>query len=299
MKRATSLAAAVLLAGCGGLGNLFDAGNNTGSCSSDSSCATTEICHPVSKKCVTTCTSASTCNSTSLSCSDVAGTSSKVCSCTGTGMCGLTEVCQPWAVCTDKCAGSLDCPSGYTCNTSTGVCAAPNNNMDGGTDGGTSCSTANTQPDTCGYGSVCGTSGCATAQKGTCSNFSGTHSTASWSAATSTGAVIYSLVDETPDDTTKCTGTATAYTVTIKAYLTTGTFPAQKSNLPGFKYVTTTGGETDIPLDLLQQANYSVSTDSKNATMKFTLCAPSSPSTIVAGFYFTGGNPYCATLNHN
>ena len=58
------------------------------------------------------------------------------------------------------------------------------------------------------------------------------------------------------------------------------------------------GVETDIPSALLQQANYSLSSDSKNATMTFTLCAPAGASSIVAGFYFTGGNPYCAPLTH-
>jgi hypothetical protein len=285
VRKTAALAGTLALAACGNLPNLFDSG--TPGCS----CTSTQVCHPVTNTCVDTCTSASTCPSASQSCTDLAGTTAKVCTCTSDNMCGLTEVCQGWGQCAAKCTGSASCPSGYTCNSTTGVCALPNQN-----DAGMTCNSSNQQPDNCGYGRVCQTSGaCQDAQKGTCSNFSSTHSTANWTPANGTGPVIYSHTDEA-DENSLCTA-GTAFTVTLRAY-TTGTFPAQKSNLPGFKYVTTTGTEIDIPSMLLQQANYTVSTDMKHATMKFTLCSTTAMNSIQAGFYFTGGNPYCANLTH-
>ena len=286
MRKTAALAASLALAACGSLPNLFDSG--TPGCS----CTASQVCHPVTNTCVATCTSASTCPSASQTCSELAGTTSKVCSCTSDNMCGLTEVCQGWGQCAAKCTGASSCPSGYTCNSTSGVCSKP-----GGNDAGMTCTATNQQPDNCGYGRVCQTGGaCQDAQKGTCSNFSGTHSTSSWTPASGTGPVIYSHVDENPDDNGACTA-GTAFTVTLRAY-TSGTFPANKSNLPGFKYVTTTGTEIDIPSMLLQQANYTVSTDMKHATMKFTLCSTVAMTSIQAGFYFTGGNPYCANLSH-
>lgn len=240
--------------------------------------------------------SASECTSASLSCTALSGTSGKTCTCASDNMCGLTEVCQGWSECGSKCTGAADCPNTYTCNTTSGKCSKPGG-MDGGTDAGTPCVSTNAQPDNCGNGNVCQTNGaCQAAQKGTCSNFPGAHSTSSWTPASGTGPVIWQHVDESPDDGTACTA-GSAYTVTLHAY-TNGTFPANESNLPGFKYVTTTGTETDIPMALLTQGNYTVSTNMKNATMKFTLCSTTALTSIVAGFYFTGGNPYCATLMH-
>ncbi len=291
MKKTAALAASVLLAACGELPNLFDSGS--GGCSA---CTSSQVCHPVTNRCVDTCTSASMCPSAALSCTDLAGTTSKVCTCTSDGMCGLTEVCQGWGQCGAKCTGAADCPSGYSCNSSTGTCSLPGGN-DAGMDAGTSCNSSNAQPDNCGYGNVCQTSGaCQEAQKGTCSNFASSHSTSTWTPASGTGPVIYSHVDVSPDNAAAC-GAGTAYTVTLSAY-TSGTFPANESNLPGFKYVTTTGTEIDIPAMLLLQSGYTVSSDMKNATMTFTLCSTTAPTSIVAGFYFTGGNPYCATLTH-
>ncbi|MBL8951529.1 MAG: hypothetical protein JNK82_12175 [Myxococcaceae bacterium] len=292
MKRTAALAAALTLSACSGLSNIFDSGN-PGGCAS---CSSTQVCHPVTNECVDTCTSASMCSSAALSCSDLAGTTSKVCTCTADGNCGLTEICQPWGQCDDKCTSSSACPSTYTCDTASGKCTKPSGG-DGGTDGGTTCTSGNQQPDTCGYGNVCQTSGsCQAAQKGTCSNFPAAHSTSGWTPANGTGYVIWTHVDESPDE--GCSGaTDTGYTVTLRAYTTTGTFPPNETNLPGFKYVTTSGNEIDIPVSLLLQSNYSVSTDMKAASMKFTLCSSSSTG-IQAGFYFTGGNPYCANLTH-
>lgn len=286
MRKTAALAASALLAACGGLPNIFDSGN-PGGCS----CTSSQVCHPITNKCVATCTSASSCPSASQSCTDLAGTSAKVCTCSSDNMCTTTEACQGWGQCAAKCTGASDCPSGYSCNSTNGRCTRP------GMDAGTACTSTNQQPDNCGYGKVCQTGGaCQDAQKGTCSNFSSTHSTSNWSPANATGPVIYSHIDANPDDATACT-MGSAYTVTLSAY-TSLTFPANESNLPGFKYVTTTGTEIDIPATLLTQGNYTVSSDMKHATMRFTLCSTTALTSIQAGFYFTGGNPYCATLTN-
>lgn len=290
MKKSAALAASLLFTACGNLPNILDSGN--GGCN----CSSSQVCHPVTNKCVATCMTAADCMSASQSCTALSGTSAKTCTCASDNMCGLTEVCQGWSMCDAKCTGSSSCPTGYDCDTVSGRCSEPG--TDGGTDGGTSCVSSNQQPDNCGYGRVCQTSGaCQDAQKGTCSNFPAAHSTANWTPANGTGPVIYEHVDVSPDSTTFCAMGSTSYTVTLRAY-TTGTFPAQEANLPGFKYVTTTGTETDLPAGPLLQSGYTVSTDMKHATMTFTLCSTTAPTSITAGFYFTGGNPYCATLMH-
>ncbi len=137
---------------------------------------------------------------------------------------------------------------------------------------------------------------CRDVQKGTCSNFPMSHAALSWNATTSVGPIIWEAIDESPDDATKCTA-GTAYTVTLKAYTTT-TFPTNKSALMGAFHLSTTGMENDLT-SVIEQMNYAVSQDMKNVTMKFTLCSTVSSMSLVAGFYFTGGNPFCITLAHN
>ena len=154
-----------------------------------------------------------------------------------------------------------------------------------------------TQPDVCGYGNACDAANrCGPVDVGTCSNVA---NHAAWS-STSTGPVIFRVVDEPIDDQTQCVGSATPFTVTIYAY--TGTnppvFPAQKSNLPGFFYYTTSGSAIDIPLNFLQQSNYTLYANLYVMSGKFTLCGAAGATTLQAGFGFTNGNPVCATLTH-
>ena len=198
------------------------------------------------------------------------------------------------------CGGLLPGGNDSGNDTDSGVSDAGNGN-DGGTDGGFSCNADAGQPDLCAYGEYCAASvaKCRDVQVGTCSNFGSTHSTKSWNVTTSTGHILWDGVDEANDVQADCQTTQTPFTVTLKGYaFGSATFPNQKSNLPGFFYVNSTGTETDIPLNLLKQSNYIVSTDMKNATMTFTLCTPTVQTMITAGFYFTGGNPFCMTLNH-
>jgi hypothetical protein len=162
------------------------------------------------------------------------------------------------------------------------------------------CSTANSQPDVCGYGSFCdsATMGCAPAQVGTCSNILPNSQAAMWKPAIARGPVIYAAVDDA-DIAADCMFGVTPFTVTLFAYTgATKPFPSTASNLPGFFYFTPSGAQIDIPASLLKQPNYVVSTDFLNATFTFTICSMTATTSIVAGFAFTGGNPFCFTL-HN
>ena len=62
--------------------------------------------------------------------------------------------------------------------------------------------------------------------------------------------------------------------------------------MPGFKYVTSTGNETDATTSM-RPSGYVPS--GKSATFKITLCSSTS-GPFTAGFYFTNGNPICAPL---
>ena len=120
--------------------------------------------------------------------------------------------------------------------------------------------------------------------------------------SSSTGPVIYLVQDEAVDDQTKCAnfpdgGVPTPFTITVFAYAAPGqTFPAMKSALHGFNYYTTGGTPNDIPLNFLQQANYTLYQNNQVMGAKFTLCGATGLSSIEAGFGFTNGNSACATL---
>jgi hypothetical protein len=170
-------------------------------------------------------------------------------------------------------------------------------NLDGGPP---ACTTANSQPDVCGYGNFCDgtTMTCAAVQVGMCSNILPNSQAAMWKPGLSTGPVIYASVDDT-DIAADCMFGSTPFTVTLFAYTNAATpFPSSEASLPGFFYFTPTGTQIDIAASLLKQPNYVVSTDSLNATFTFTICSTTGATSIDAGFAFTGGNPFCATLNN-
>jgi hypothetical protein len=166
-------------------------------------------------------------------------------------------------------------------------------------DAGVACTTSNPQPDTCGYGRACYTDMKCDAVENdvACVNIAQAIARGSYSAwsATSTGPIIYVHVDEA-DVAADCVGTATAFTVSLYAYAGTALFPATTSGLPGFWYFDASGTKTDIAVALLRPSNYTVSTDRKNMSAKFTLCAAAGTTVFEAGFAFTAGNAYCASL---
>lgn len=150
MKRINAglwLLAAVTLAtfvACG------DPGPNDGGsgCTSDSSCGTGKMCHPLLKTCLPTCTGGSDCPSTAKTCRTFsgrdpgdAGTELPFCQCSTTALCGASTVaCMANThTCENKCTSNSGCWGG-TCNTTTGECSGGGGGGDGGTDGGASCS---------------------------------------------------------------------------------------------------------------------------------------------------------------
>jgi hypothetical protein len=177
--------------------------------------------------------------------------------------------------------------------------------MDAGvTDAGmmNNCESSNPQPDVCGYGNACTESAdvppvesCEAIAKGTCSNVTtgmGGTNHSGWS-STSTGPVIFNVVDEA-DVAADCTAN-NAFTLTVYAYAGPNmTFPANKSNLPGFFYYTSSGTAVDIPTNLLPPSGY---TQYGNSVMgaKFTLCSANA-SQLQIGVGFTNGNGFCTTL---
>ena len=300
-----SAAASIVFAmGCGG-GDTPDAGNG---CTTDASCGSGRVCHPVLKACVTSCTGASDCPAAEKTCARFDGTAATAanpgfCQCSTDALCDMStmgNVCSSATKqCAAKCTSSASCPTGFTCNATSGQCIGSPMNNDAGTDAGmmntdagVACNSANGQPDTCGYGNVCPTSNvCEAAPVGTCSNVS-THP--AWSASSGTGPVIYSVADEATDVAADCMA-GNAFTVTVYAYRTSGTFPTNCRDLPGFWYYPTTGARQDIALNLLRCSNYMRYQNDQAMTAKFTLCSTATQS-IVAGFGFTNGNAVCQTL---
>lgn len=329
---------AVLGAGCGNL-----TPTPTGFCTGDSSCATTEICHPTAKICVTKCTSGNDCPSNSKNCLPAAGKTGadggavSFCGCSTTQLCNGSSstdlVCNDSdKVCVKKCTVNGDCPDGRECDTSTGAtagqckpkgsatcspaCSATQacdtsgatptcvdkcthgscgtgkvcNTTSGACETSKACSSSNAQPDTCSYGQSCSGTACADTAKATCGNFTTGSTPLAWNPASSTGPVIYDIVDETVDDAAFCMAANRAFTVTVKAYRTDADWPATLAAVPGFRYYDSAGAAVSATPNI-RPSGY-VHTG-KNATFKVTLCAALSTMSLTAGFAFDNGNAAC------
>lgn len=284
-------------------------------CSSDAECGAGKMCHPTLKSCQSSCTGGSDCPSSSKTCATFAGAAyvadsgvAAFCQCSTDALCSSdgTKLCQPSTkLCAAKCTANTECGTGATCDTATGKCSGSSTVVDAGTDAGTDggqCDSTKAEPDTCGYGKVCNSeNGCDAIIEGTCVNVTAAvaksnHS--AWVATTSTGPVIYNVVPKTNVQADCATGTdggvvSSAFTVLVAAYSNTA-FPANKSDLPGFSYLTVSGNKVDVPLNLLKQSNYHA--DGKNMTATFTLCPDVGTTSLQAAFSFTNGNGYCASL---
>lgn len=124
----TSAALALVWAGC----PEGDDGN-TGACTA-TSCGAGQICHPVEKVCVKTCTSSTDCPDSAKTCAPLAtagadgGTSQNICQCATTALCnagqaGGSLVCSDETkVCVVKCSTDAACGTGRKCDTATGQC---------------------------------------------------------------------------------------------------------------------------------------------------------------------------------
>jgi len=263
-------------------------------CATDGECNQGEICHPTAKACVQTCATNDECSTRK--CEAVStSVATKVCKCTTDQLCtsdlGTELLCSTLdTVCTPKCTADVDCGTGRTCDTATGQCKA------GGGNTGTTC-TGEGQT-TCAYGQFCSASKCTAVPAPTCANFNPSQGgkTPVWNATSSTGPIIFDVTQVSFANDSFCSGageiTAKAR---VKAYVSTGTFPAQKDALSGLFYVRVNGSEVS-GTNLIRPSEYAVSADGKTATFTMNFCPGASATTLSVGIYFTGGNETCAQL---
>jgi len=265
-------------------------------CTTDGDCTVTgEICHPTSKVCVATCTAAVDCPSSAKTCAAISTADTrKVCQCSTDPLCnseGATDlVCSTLdKVCTPKCTSDSACGTGRTCDTATGQCKA------GGTNPGTTC-TGEGQAN-CSYGQFCSASKCTAVPAPTCANFNPSQGgkTPVWTTS-STGPIIFDVSQVSFANDSFCSGAGDVTAkARVKAYVSTGTFPAQKDDLPNLLYVRVNGTEISGKA-LIRPSEYSVSADGKTATFTMNFCPGATATTLSIGLYFTGGNEVCAQL---
>jgi hypothetical protein len=159
------------------------------------------------------------------------------------------------------------------------------------------CTSSANQPDTCGYGKVCNSANtCDPVTEGTCENITKASAAdhAPWTAS-STGPVIFNVVDEATDVAADC-ASDNAFTATVWAYQGTTALPATKSALPGFYYYKSTGAKIDVVSSYLKESNYTQYAGGAMMSAKFTLCS-SNTSALDVAFGFANGNGYCVTLH--
>lgn len=267
-------------------------------CTADGDCLDGEICHPGSKVCVKTCTAGSDCPSSAKTCAAISTSDNRqVCQCSTDVLCnseGTTGlVCSNLdKVCTPKCTSDASCGTGRTCDTASGQCKTGPGPGPGGTCQGTAQST-------CSYGQFCSSSTCTAAPVAptTCENFpSGNRP--DWSATTSNGPVIYSISKLRYEANSSFCTSGGAYVFSIRAYRTDADWPSTRQGLSGFFYVKTDTTKLDVVNSglLLPNTGYNRSTTNlKDAEFQTYLCA--NLASIQVGYYFTGGNPVCASFS--
>jgi hypothetical protein len=164
---------------------------------------------------------------------------------------------------------------------------------DAGSDAGVACIPSASQPAGCAYGSICGsTATCQPVPTPVCENFR--NSTHTWNPATSSGPVIYAAnTISFMNDTFYCPETApTRVRVHIRAYSPSGDLPTTTTGLSSvFRYVRANGTTASSP-DLY--SNLVLSADRKNLDFQVSLCVPVQQTSLSMGFYFVGGNGFCA-----
>ena len=286
---ATLGAMSMVLTGCPG------GGRESLACTEAADCLENEICHPDARVCVQTCSIGDDCPESAKTCDAISATNStKICKCGTDALCqrddrlddasGLTcsttyKVCTDGGGTTPACTTDANCAAGQTCDTSTGTCRAA-----------TTCS--GEAQSTCSYGQFCSSNTCTAVPAPTCPNFEGKPAK-NFDPATGTGNIIYNV--EKLIFGTQCGTDTTAQIVKARVsfYAKSGTLPTTKEGLNGFFYVTTNGTELNgVPLS----NEYQRSADGKSAALSVNLCTDKDFNQIVLGFYFTGGNAYCATL---
>lgn len=287
---------------CGNpVGSDPDAGlNQTCGCTSSASCSTAtagNICSDYDKVCQPKCTKNSDCPN-----ARTCETSTGQCLAPNSGSDGGTDAGTDAGM--ETCSwGSNTCTGGKVCTLATGLCAAA-----------ASCGTTDGGVGGCPYGQFCSGGLCAEVPKPTCNNFkpdAGGKAIA-WNGSSTSGPVIYSLTALPGDNNSGPAGDGgmqpwcglapnKTYTLSLKAYNANSTFPADNmaAQLGGLKYVREDGNEIDAvaggPI-FRTGSGYTVSPNLKDLTLKISLCSPTDPASINAGFYFTGGNEACVNV---
>ncbi|RJS19336.1 hypothetical protein DRW03_23615 [Corallococcus sp. H22C18031201] len=276
-------AVGLAVSGCG------DDTNTSTTCTANSDCAGTEICHPTAKVCVATCTGASDCPDTAKNCAALTVTgadpSVKVCQCQTDALCNKdgSQVCSNLdKVCANKCTADADCGSGRTCDTASGQCKA-------GSTAGDTCSGEGQA--TCTYGSFCSSSKCAAVPAPTCDNF---QNFSNKSDLGTTGPIIFkAATTSATTDTSFCSASAPKRVkITISAYSNTP-FPQTAAELNGLFYVLVNGSK-QAPSISSSSGNYTVTgANRERADIVANLCVSATSTTTSLGYYFTGGNFFC------
>lgn len=291
----------LLFLGCGEEG-----GGGRTACTTDASCATGELCHPLAKVCVKTCDAAADCPSEEKTCDTMTGASGKFCQCSTTALCGggvgSTTVCSSTdKICETKCGSDADC-GGRTCNTTTGECEEATGTL------GKACSvsTATPQPTICDNGQYCSSDAspvCAAVPAPTCMNFTGgSHTTSPWT-ATNVSPVIYDVSKVSfATDTTFC-GTGTNQKrakIHVKAYSKAAQFPTATGGAAMetiLHYVRSDGSEGPTTSTI---QNVNTSADQKTTEFDMNFCVNSTLTQFTGGLHFyvnsVTGNLYCFVI---
>ncbi len=301
-----------MLSACGGGEELG------GECTTNADCSAGEICHPRAQVCVQTCETSADCPDTAKNCEVLAGTSpeARICKCQTDALCaggdatGTSTICSDaFEICVTKCGSDNDCPSGYTCEQSTGQCRASSgagctydscgagqncNLTTGQCESAATCSPASPSPGTCTYGQFCPSSGlCDFVPKPTCQNIQNAGVT--FNPASDIGPVIYSVTKEIfAVDAAFCPASAPKRVrVQVDAYRPTGTFPATDAELrTALRYYLTSGAlATDVQKPAIQ--NTTVSNGGLNVTFDANFCVSESFTQFTGALQFAEGNPYC------
>ncbi|XXF77310.1 hypothetical protein P2318_30305 [Myxococcaceae bacterium GXIMD 01537] len=98
-------------------------------CDADSDCLSNELCHPQANVCVKTCSSSNDCTSEAKNCEALSAADSRqICKCTTDELCqggniGSSALCSDaFRICVTRCSDDTGCPTGQTCDTTSGEC---------------------------------------------------------------------------------------------------------------------------------------------------------------------------------
>ena len=307
-----ALALAAFSQGCGSFLPEPDggAGGGSGGCTADAQCSSF-VCNTSNNTCMTACSSQSSCTSTQ-QCARMDGTlvadggTPGFCQCTA-GNCG-TQICQQYTthLCGTGCAGTSNpCPTGFSCEMSTGVCVPPNqdggvcNDLDqcdpgkvcdfasGACRAAGSCSTSNPQPDTCGYAGYCAAGTCAQVDKA-CGNFSAP----AFNPRTSTGPVIWKVESVVAPHPDWCFKGLYVHSFFLTAYQSTD-WPVAAAS-PAFHLVNPAHQDINVTQSLTWAADSYVvnASNHKEVRVLHEGCAYTS-TPLVEGYYFANGSEAC------